>query len=430
MGTDVIVVGGGLGGLAAATLLARQGKSVRLFEKASHVGGRATSQHQGGAWLNQGPHALYRAGAAERVLATLGVKYSGCVPQASNSWIVRAGELHRLPTGASALLSTTALTASEKWEAAKVLSWLMVGRNDALADETWRQYVDRTIRDQGTRAFILMLSRVTSYTNAPDVVSASALFAQMRQALRSNVLYLDGGWQTLVEGLRAAAENAGVQIQLGAGVDRIESDATGVHLSDGSAREAPVVIIATGPRVAAALMPGGQLGTLATRCVSSHAACLDVALDGLPRAGHTLALGIDTPLYFSVHTKSARLADPGVEVIHVAKYLEPGDSGLAARGELENLLDLMQPGWRTRVREQRYLPHMTVMNDIPQAAHGGFPGRAPVAVRDVPGLFLVGDWVGPEGFLADAVLSSAERAAREIMVGAEPKRWKRRLAVA
>ncbi len=33
---------------------------------------------------------------------------------------------------------------------------------------------------------------------------------------------------------------------------------------------------------------------------------------------------------------------------------------------------------------------------------------------DAPGVFVVGDWVGPEGMLLDASLASAERAAREI----------------
>ena len=38
---DVTVIGGGVGGLAAATYLARGGRSVVLCEKASALGGRA-----------------------------------------------------------------------------------------------------------------------------------------------------------------------------------------------------------------------------------------------------------------------------------------------------------------------------------------------------------------------------------------------------
>lgn len=67
-GTDVIVVGGGLAGLAAAAYLARAGRSVTLFEQAAAVGGRARTRKQGAFSLNQGAHALYLGGPAEQVL--------------------------------------------------------------------------------------------------------------------------------------------------------------------------------------------------------------------------------------------------------------------------------------------------------------------------------------------------------------------------
>jgi hypothetical protein len=35
-----------------------------------------------------------------------------------------------------------------------------------------------------------------------------------------------------------------------------------------------------------------------------------------------------------------------------------------------------------------------------------------VTVPDVPGLFVAGDWVGPEGLLGDAVLGSGRAAGR------------------
>src|SRR6218665_259298 len=70
--TDVAVVGGGLGRLAVAALLARGGRKVVLFEKARHLGGRAHTTHQEGYHLNLGPHALYLGGAAAGVLGGVG----------------------------------------------------------------------------------------------------------------------------------------------------------------------------------------------------------------------------------------------------------------------------------------------------------------------------------------------------------------------
>src|ERR1041384_4112097 len=46
---DVIVIGGGLSGLASAAALANAGHTVRVFESRPFLGGRATSYEVGGA---------------------------------------------------------------------------------------------------------------------------------------------------------------------------------------------------------------------------------------------------------------------------------------------------------------------------------------------------------------------------------------------
>jgi hypothetical protein len=49
--------------------------------------------------------------------------------------------------------------------------------------------------------------------------------------------------------------------------------------------------------------------------------CLDVALSSLPDKDALFALGVDRPLYFSVHSAYAKLAPKGGALIHIAKYL-------------------------------------------------------------------------------------------------------------
>lgn len=53
---------------------------------------------------------------------------------------------------------------------------------------------------------------------------------------------------------------------------------------------------------------------------------------------------------------------------------------------------------------------IAVMGGLPLAEHGGLPSRPRVGDTNIPGVFVAGDWVGLEGHLADAALSSGESA--------------------
>jgi phytoene dehydrogenase-like protein len=95
------------------------------------------------------------------------------------------------------------------------------------------------------------------------------------------------------------------------------------------------------------------------------------------------------------------------------KYLGLRDTPASeVQAELLEFLEQVQPGWRGHVITQRFLPRMTVTASLPQAKTGGLAGRPDVVVPDMPNVFICGDWVGPEGMLADAAVSSAQEAAQ------------------
>jgi phytoene dehydrogenase-like protein len=286
-----------------------------------------------------------------------------------------------------------------------------------------RAWLDEQFSQPGTKEFLLSVFRIATYTNAPDLMSAGAAIRQLQLAFAKNVLYLDGGWQSLVDGLRQEAERAGVHIETGAKVEAVERDvsgaARGVRLADGRTLRAAAVVIAASPGVAAGLVEGGGQSLLAqwaAEAIPVKAACLDVALSRLPQPKALYAFGVDRPLYLSVHSASARLAPAGGALIHAAMYLPPDHerSPQEDERELENHLDLVQPGWREVVAHRQFLPGMTVMNAMATARRDGTRGRPGPQVPDIPGLYVVGDWVGPEGLLADASLASAKQAAEII----------------
>jgi phytoene dehydrogenase-like protein len=121
---DVVVIGGGLAGLTAATILARAGKIVRLFEKAQAVGGRAVTHNHNGFHFNLGPHALYRSGHGNRILRDLGVQFQGTPPSTSGNSAIARGKKHTLPGGFVSLLTTSLFGVAGKLETARLLGSL------------------------------------------------------------------------------------------------------------------------------------------------------------------------------------------------------------------------------------------------------------------------------------------------------------------
>jgi phytoene dehydrogenase-like protein len=419
---DAIVIGGGLAGLSAATFIARQGKRVGLLEQARVLGGRARTKTQGGFHFNIGPHALYRGGRGIEVLRELGVTPGGQVPAVSGAYAIKGGQKHAFPSGITSLLTTSLFGLSAKLEAMRWLASLARLDADGLMRVSLREWLESHITHGEVQDFFRAAMRIGTYTDAPDLMSAGAALRQLQLAFASGVLYLDGGWQTLVDQLLDAALQAGVEIETGAKAERVER-ATGatraVRTADGQLIHATHVVIAAGPAVAASLVERrgpSLLARWAGQSVAVKAACLDIALTRLPKPKALYAFGIDRPLYLSVHSAAARLAPAGGALIHVAKYLAPDghESPAQIEGELESLLDLVQPGWRDCVEQRRFLPDLTVMNALARADHGGTRGRPGPQVDDEPGLYVVGDWVGPEGMLVDAGLASARRAAEMI----------------
>lgn len=423
---DVIVVGGGLAGLAAAAHAARGGARVLVLERSESVGGRAVTHDNHGYLFNVGPHALYAGGAASRVLAELGVAVSGRRPPASGGLAWHGGSLHGLPGGFVSLLTTDLLKLSGKIELAGVLGSLAKVDAAKLRGRTLRQWLDATFRDGVVRQLVEALMRLTAYANAPEVSCAAASVAQLQLGLGTGVLYLDGGWATLGAGLRRAAEQAGARVLTGRRVSAVEAGegavAVAVRASHGNGQapeaevlRARVAILALPPVVAASLCKGDGSDTLAAWAAAAapvKAACLDLGLARLPEPRRLFAIGIDRPLYFSVHSASARLAPAGGAVIHVARYL-PGaaageDDGDEVRAELEAFCDSVQPGWRRDVVESRFLPSMLVTGALVEA---GKTRPGPV-VPGAPSLLVAGDWVGGEGMIADAALASGREAGR------------------
>lgn len=446
MSKNVIVVGGGLAGLATALYLARGGRTVTLFEKRRNLGGRAVTHLRHGYRFNLGPHGFYRGGGAARVYRELGVPAVGRQPK-RRGFALFENRHYRLPTGVWSILVTKFLTPGAKIEALKLFLRIRRMKNaDEYHDMSAREWLDTNVRDDGLRLIVESLMRLTTYCDAPERQSAAVALRQVRLGMKG-VIYVDEGWQKLVDALHSHCVAAGVNFITSSRVVRVDHDGAvrgvelgGLELDDrldtvslalpdpgvegdkGTRLPADTVVLAVDPTTAHELT-----NEVSEAFEPVTLACLDIALSRLPEPKNLFAVGVDQPLYFSVHSAAAQLTPKGGALIHVAKYrkqrsrstfevdLDAADDTprivtSETEHELEAVLDDLQPGWRDVLVHRRYLPSMIVSNAMVRPSM-----KRPPAVSSIRGLYYAGDWVGDEGFLSDASLLSARAAAKAIL---------------
>jgi len=416
----IIIVGGGVAGLCAAALLARRGHHVLLFEKSKLPGGHARTRELEGFFFNFGAHAFYLGGPGEKVLQELNIPVSGGRLRVGYGLALKGIEDHRLPFGAAALAETTLFSQAEKDELIQWYAALPQFTSAELQGISWQAWLESNIRYPSVRQFLQARARLSTNTWAPDLIDAGLIMDIFQNS--SGVLYLHKGWQSLVDGLLQAAQQAGATVITGARVAAVET-ASGVveaiRLKDGTRYPAAAVILAVDANTASCLVAEGQheiMRRWVQQTIPSHIACFDVALHRLPNPRHVYAIGMDHPLYYAVHSTWAQLGPEHGAFIHTVRYHRPGESTSVEthKRELEALLDRLQPGWRAEVVAQSFLPRIQAVSDIVQAKRGGITGRPGPSVPDVGGLYVAGDWVGHEDQQAGAAVASATRAAHLI----------------
>lgn len=409
---DVIVVGAGLAGLAAGATAAAGGAAAVVLDTHG-PGGRARTSARDGYAVNLGAHALYRGGPGWAVLGGLGVEPLGTPPPLSRYRLLVGDRRPLMPSGAGTLLRTTALGPRAKAQLGRLLARL--GRMDAAA--LAGRSVTGWLREQALRpdaeAVVRAVVRLATYAADLDELGADAAVGQLQASARGGVLYLHGGWRTLVEALAAR-----VEVRPHHRVVGLEPDGAGVavHVQVGGAdpvslRARRVVVAAGTPAAARELLVGagsdpgwGDLGPPVT------AACLDVGVSTPPAPGYLL--GVDEPLYATTQGPPARVAPAGQALVSVVRY--GARSPELDRPALDRHLEEAGVA-RGDVRWERFLARMVVAGALPRADRGGLAGRPAVTATGLPGVLVAGDWVGGEGMLSDTSLASGAAAGRLVL---------------
>lgn len=419
---DLVVVGGGLAGLTAAALVARQGKSVLVLENSNHLGGRAITNVQAGVHFNLGPHALYCHGHAFRLLRELEVPFQGEQPNPEGLFIQMEEKLYPLPRTFWSLVTSSLLSLGQRLRLLRFLRNLGSWKTSDFDAQSLDSFLTKEVGPGSAKELLHTLFRLTTYAADHHLLSAGAALEQLRMSNAGGVWYLHEGWQTLIDGLRSVAQSHGAQLSTSAPVRHVYSRPDGVSLvlNDGTPIDAKAGILATDPDSALKLLelPGDSPFTRwNARRIPIKAACLDMALTQTPKPNVKAAFAMKNPLYYSEHSAVAKLGPAGTAVIHIAKYLSEVDKASPATDEqtLLQYASQLQPGWQNHLLNKRFLPGITVAHALPTAQDGGLSGRPQVAIAERPGWYLAGDWVGDRGMLADASAASAEASAQEVL---------------
>jgi oxygen-dependent protoporphyrinogen oxidase len=171
---DVVVVGAGISGLAAAFRLARGGLRVAVLEAAERVGG-AIETFSDGAWrFEMGPNTVVESDeSVGRLIRDAGLEGEKIVasPSAKRRYLYKGSQLVPLPGGPGGLLKTPLFSAGAKL---RLLREPWIGRPPEGAEESIAQFVRRRL---GTEFLDYAVGPFVSGVYAGDPERLSARWA-------------------------------------------------------------------------------------------------------------------------------------------------------------------------------------------------------------------------------------------------------------
>ena len=360
---SIIVIGAGVGGIVAATHIARSGLNVTVLEKNAHAGGRCDRFSRDGHHFDAGPTLLVMPLLYEAEFAALGTSMHEMLnlQRVDPTYHLVFDDGSRLALTSDMRSMQEQLEAFEPGSFASLIRYLEEGHRHY--DLGMERLVNRNFRKPSDffklsnvplvfqlKPFTSHYRNMSTYFDDPRLKSAftfqdvymglspfeaPATFSMMPYTeLAHGVWYPKGGMYSIVEALVDLAQRAGVTFEFDASVESIRvngSQAQGVILSDGRHLPADAVLAnADLPYVYGDLLPHCPKGRAeAKRLARKRFSCsvisffwgVDKAYTNLPP--HTLFLAEDYRDNFKSIIRDLGLpANPSL-YIHAPARLDP-----------------------------------------------------------------------------------------------------------
>ena len=395
MNPRVIVVGSGMGGLAAALRLARLGCRVRLIEASDHVGGLAAGLEREGFRFDGGPYLLLDRPGLEWAFHELGLNLAEKVPMRRAHQIYQVESADGSVVRISADLDETVLAIEKQWLGGGNRYRQFVGRI-SLAHERLRPLltsprvgISNLIRGGKWRDIPFLLCSLGSILARADlppaVVDAVAIWAHVAGqttatapgplAFVTAIMHGVGafvptdGIGAVPLAVAAAARDAGVEFEFGTKVAKIVyagRRVRGVTTADGRFLEADAVVsnrngVGTCLELVREALPVAALRRLEQLPLQSPGVCAYLAVRGGTRPPYLrFRLPGDGELCRLLVTPAAVIDGLDRDGWVPARLIVPMAYAEAQRvgrdGQREYLeRALAEPWWREHVAEARVL---------------------------------------------------------------------------
>ncbi len=418
MDADVLIIGGGYGGLATGALLAHSGSKVLLLEKSSILGGRASYMERDGFLLDYGLHdnRFADSGPAAILFRRLGKELEFIEPD--QPVFFSEGTFQAIPNSLPKIVRSKSLSFSSKIRAARYLAQLLLSRTEKKYEVSLEEFLSRCPSEELKELFSV-LSGIGLI--APDLSNASmGEFASfLRNALKAKVKvgYPRNGTRQIIEGLRKIIEENG-QIFLNSRVEKFslkKGRITQVHTKNTS-YAAEVVVCAVPVQQVPSLFGGKDLPINFVKYAKSLIPTAGITLDlALKESVSDLRGLIVTPQPLTMGQFTSNIdpstAPEGMQLVSwfyplPAQWMKNRERMEKEESRLKSLLSEMFPGIWEKMEWERVMRLPMVDGFLPKPGQTVLD-RPGYSIRNIENFFLVGDTTCAPGNGGDVAFNSA-----------------------